>query len=36
MDTPCYRSFLVRLWREQGTADGAWRGEIESTRVASS
>ena len=29
MDTPFYRSFLVRLWREQGAADGAWRGEIE-------
>ena len=30
MDTPFYRSFLVRLWREQGAASGAWRGEIES------
>ena len=30
MDTPYYRSFLVRLWREQGTGDGAWRGEVES------
>ena len=29
MDTRFYRSFLVRLWREQGAADCAWRGEIE-------
>lgn len=29
MDTPAYRSFLVRLWREPA-ATGAWRGEVES------
>lgn len=30
MDNPSYHSFLVRLWREPPTADGAWRGEVES------
>ncbi|MFN8485231.1 MAG: hypothetical protein U0768_19510 [Anaerolineae bacterium] len=24
-----YRSFLVRLWREPGTEDDGWRGEVE-------
>ena len=30
MDTPFYRSFLVRLWREPPKASGTWRGEVES------
>ena len=30
MDTPFYRSFLVRLWREPPKTSGAWRGEVES------
>ncbi|MBC8077435.1 MAG: hypothetical protein H7Y32_15285 [Chloroflexales bacterium] len=30
MDTPFYRSFLVRLWREPPEADGALCGEVES------
>ncbi len=29
MDDPSYRSFLVRLWREPGTAGDTWRGEVE-------
>ena len=29
MDSPSYRSFLVRLWREPSAA-GAWHGEVES------
>ncbi len=29
MDSPSYRSFLVRLWREPSAA-GTWRGEVES------
>ncbi|CAA9278287.1 MAG: hypothetical protein AVDCRST_MAG26-3194 [uncultured Chloroflexia bacterium] len=29
MDSPSYRSFLVRLWREPA-ATGPWRGEVES------
>jgi hypothetical protein len=30
VDTPFYRSFLVRLWRDPPEASGAWRGEVES------
>jgi hypothetical protein len=30
MDDPSYHSFLVRLWRVPGEADGPWRGEVES------
>ncbi len=29
MDSPSYRSFLVRLWHEPSAAD-SWRGEVES------
>jgi hypothetical protein len=29
MEDPSYHSFLVRLWRGPGDADGAWQGEVE-------
>ena len=34
MDTPFYRSFLVRLWHEPA-APGSWRGEVESIQSGS-